>query len=287
MSTIELSRNLIMKIKPISQKEFFKKHKAEEIRLVSSGIFTKSDYDEMCKEFGIQNVTNKLLQILKVELLLAIRNPVKVLLNLRRILNEQISGVKKHYNNETKSLDYRYPISDYAMKARVVKSFNPKKILEIGTWHGWGISAIKSACPEAECFTMNPKSNNEANNPINETKIGRVYKKLKLEINQIWANSMTFDFSKIPAVDVCYIDGNHEYDYVMNDIKNCTKISKKAVIIDDYIPSPSSDRGDVLTYAWNNKEVVNAVDDYLAKEGDKCYSAAYWIEGTPICVLIK
>jgi len=247
-----------MKVKTITKEKLFREYNAGVVDLVKDGIFTEVDYREMCDEFGIQNVQTKMLHIVKVELINAIKNPIKLLLNLKRILMEQLNGIKKFYEDDNRELNNKYPISDYSMKASVIRAFKPKSVLEIGTWHGWGISAIKFACPEAICYTMNPKENKDANNPINEKEIGRVYKNLKLDIKQIWADSKTYDYKSIKSVDVCYIDGNHEYDYALSDLKNCTNIAKKAVILDDYIPSPDSNRGYVMTWGWNNKEVVNA-----------------------------
>jgi len=116
--------------------------------------------------------------------------------------------------------------------------------------------------------------------------IGRAFKKKKIDIRQIWSDSLTFDYQSIKPVDVSYIDGNHKYEYVYSDLINCNKITRKAIIVDDYIPTANSPRGSVLKWGWWNEDVVRAVHAFL-KKYPKAVKEAYWLENTPVCVLIK
>jgi hypothetical protein len=217
--------------------------------------------------------------------LLAIKNPIYLAKNFPRILTEKYKGIMKYYSDRNKNISKRYPLNDYFYKTGLVTAFKPVSILEIGTWLGWGISMFKVANPEAICYTMNINGGEDANNFIDMSRVGSFYKKKQLEIKQILADSTNYNFSQLGEIDVCYIDGNHKYSHVYSDLKNCSKIAKKAVILDDYIPSAHSPRGDVMMWGWNNKEVVTAVDNFL--EETNIFQAAYWIKETPVCILVK
>ena len=69
------------------------------------------------------------------------------------------------------------------------------------------------------------------------------------------------------SLDICFIDGNHEYNYVMNDIKNYLPKVKKGGIIcgDDYFMRHKDN--DILTSGagYNTKMVFEAVQDSFPK----------------------
>ncbi len=275
-----------MKVETITKKQLAEKINYVERDLVTLGLFTPDDFVKLKEEFGLFSMGEKTAHLARNEIKLILTQLPKLIREFPRIAKHQFAGIKKYYIDKKKQLKDKYPITDYTTKSSLVAAFDPKTVLEIGTWYGWGISAIKTACPDAICYTMNPIENSFANNPIEKEKIGWFYKQKGLDINQIWDDSTKFDYTSLPQIDVCYIDGNHKYDFVYSDLDNCAKIAKKAVVLDDYIPSEDSPRGDVLFWGWNNQEVVKAVDDWLEKN-DKIFTHAYWIENTPVCVLTK
>ena len=275
-----------MIVEHITKEAFKKKCNVHEVDLVETGLFQEDDLEQIFTEMGVLGVQDKAKHFLKNELILVLKHPFKLLLNFPRIVRDQVLGIIRHYTNSKKKAGDRYPISDYSFKAAVIRSFKPESVLEIGTWYGWGIGAIKHVCPQAMCYTINPKENKDANNPIDKEMVGSFFRKRGLDIHQILADSTKFDFKTLKNIDIIFVDGNHKYDWVYSDLKNSASIAKKAVVMDDYIPSEDSPRGDVLFWSWANRDVVKAVDDFLAKN-DGIFKAAYWIEGTPVCVLIK
>ena len=127
-------------------------------------------------------------------------------------------------------------------------------------------------------MTMTPKGNEKA---------GYVIKKKKeLNIKQIWADSLYFSFSKLRKIDVIYIDGNHHYKWVYSDLVNSSKIARKMIMIDDYIPSRNSKRDVFVQWAPYFEEVVHAVTDFIRYRPQE-FKKAYYLEGTRICVLLK
>lgn len=275
----------VNKVSSISKKDFAKRFKVKDVDLVALGVFDENDFKILEEVFGYLK-GNKRLSHLLTGIPYLITHFFQLLKNADQIIMNQIKDIKKFNEDKNIQLKDRYPISDYINKASIIASFDPKNILEIGTYFGWGTASIKAASPKSTVYTMNPKENKDANNPINEERIGEIYRKKNLDAKQIWADSTKYDYNKLPEIDVTYIDGNHEYDFVYSDLKNTSKITKKAIVLDDYIPSKNSPRGDVRAWGEWNRSVVAAVDDFL-ENNDNLFKYAFWIENTPICVLIK
>lgn len=273
------------KVTYLSKEEFYKKFGIKEIDLVDLGIFNDDDFKELEEIFGYLKGEKRLSHLIN-GIPYLISHFFQLLANADQIIKNQLKDIKKYSTDKGTTLKDRYPISDYIMKASIVSGFKPKTILEIGTYFGWGTTSIKAASPKSIVYTMNPKENANANNPISENDIGKIYREKNLDAKQIWADSTKYDYKKLPEIDVTYIDGNHEYDFVYSDLTNTSKITKKAIVLDDYIPSKDSPRGDVRAWGEWNKAVVSAVDDFL-RDNDKVFKCAYWIKETPICVLIK
>ena len=274
---------MVNRVSYITLPEFKKNFSVIEIDLVELGIFNQDDFIRLEEIFGYLKGGNRLLHLLRG---MPYLNLWEILKNVDQIILKQIKDLKKYSKDSEIPLKNRYPISDYINKASILASFNPQNILEIGTYFGWGTASIKAASPQSTVYTMNPKENADANNPISEDRIGEAYRNKNLKAEQIWADSTKFDYSTLPEIDVTYIDGNHEYDFVSKDLENTSKITKKAIVVDDYIPSKDSPRGDVRAYGPWNESVTNAVGDFLKKNSD-VFAQAFWIKETPICVLIK
>ncbi len=275
----------MIKVKHITKEQFKKKFKLKELNPFSQGIFTKEDLQKIQEDFGIIGVSKKLTTIPEL-IKIARQEPLRVTTNIPRLFLVHLSGLLQYYSSKAKSTKDSYPFSDYVLKASIIAMVSPKRLLEIGTARGWGIAAFKSVLPECACYTMSPKNTSGANNELPTKEIGSAFKSKGLKVTQIWSDSTKFDYDSFPLVDVSYIDGNHRYQFVYSDLINAHKITKKMIILDDYIPSPSSPRGHVLNWGWWNRDVVAATNDFL-KKYPKVIKEAYWIENTPICVLLK
>ncbi len=280
------------KATPISLKDFKDKFNVPAIDLVERGLFGEEDFKLLKEGLGYLKGKHRLLR-LRRDLNRVIKDPKLIPVGLRHIfliisqeVPNQIRDLRNLSRNKEQALRERYPVSDYILKASIAASFQPKNILEIGTFHGWGAASFKVAVPESNVYTISPRETDKANNPISEGKIGEVFRKKGLDVDQIWSDSTKFDFSTLPPIDVAYIDGNHAYEFVYKDLENTSKVTTKAIIVDDYIPSKNSPRGDIGVWGPWNKSVVRATDDFL-RRNQNVFSQAYWIEETPVCVLVK
>lgn len=266
-----------MNIQTIRKEDFFNKFKVKEMDLVNMGLFTQKDIDELSNYQDGLNFTQKI-SLLPSYLFFALRNPkfisTFVLPKLGFVWNYS-------HLNRNLALKDQSPIKNCIVKASIAAAYNPKVILEIGTYLGWGAASLKKACPKASVYSINPKENSQANNPIEAQKIGYFYRKKKLKVKQIWADSALFDYHTIPKPDVIYIDGDHSYNAVYKDLDNSSRVVKKCIILDDFIPGNSG-----LMYGPWNESVVNATHDFL-KKTSQVFKEVFWIKGTSYCIMIK
>jgi hypothetical protein len=85
-----------------------------------------------------------------------------------------------------------------------------------------------------------------------------------------------------------YVEENRIGDHICyySDLSKISKIVSKVIVLDDYIPNAKSPRGGVRSWGPWNQTVVSAVDDFL-DENPEIFQSCYWIEDSPIAVLIK
>lgn len=125
----------------------------------------------------------------------------------------------------------RGSLSPYELKilTTIVKASNAKNILEIGTFEGrTSLNIASNMNNNARLYTMDLPQE-----ICTDFIVGNIYKnsEVKDKIVQIHSNSKHFDFSKLPNMDLIFIDGGHSYEEVLSDTKNAINILKKNGII--------------------------------------------------------
>ncbi|MBN1462693.1 MAG: class I SAM-dependent methyltransferase [Paludibacteraceae bacterium] len=147
--------------------------------------------------------------------------------------------------------------------SKLVKTYKPKVLFEIGTFDGrTTINLLKNTVEDAIIYTLNlpenfegptklplyyeettdiegrPKIRSDAKY-INKVEIGYRYKNKGYEkrIQQLFGDSAIFDFSPyINKIDFVFVDGSHAKDYVKHDSEIAYKIlnSDGFIIWHDY-----------------------------------------------------
>ena len=115
----------------------------------------------------------------------------------------------------------------------------PRKVLEIGTFHGGmtyhlarntpddcHIWTLDLPCDQLEkiCSKMIPSDVALALKPASE--VGKYWKNTpeSRKITQLWGDSMDYDFIELGSMDLIYIDGSHAEPWVKKDSENAFQL---------------------------------------------------------------
>jgi len=143
-------------------------------------------------------------------------------------LNYLTNGLEIDIENEIILDDVSLPRShdDLLPLLNIVKKFNPKNVLELGTAYGNIVANICNISSEIFVYTVNalPEqiSGTITSCILKKDEIGRVYKKhgFSNRVVQLYQNTIDLELSEYfdgPKVDLAIIDACHDTDYVIND----------------------------------------------------------------------
>ncbi len=130
-------------------------------------------------------------------------------------------------------------IIDAQVLGTIICNFNPKRVLEIGTYTGHGTALISKNAPKSHIFTLNilpeeiisGQGGSITTEAITKERIGEYYREQKLNnITQIYANTATWE-PDIGNINVAFIDGCHDTEFVYNDTIKVLKIMKSGSFI--------------------------------------------------------
>jgi len=130
-------------------------------------------------------------------------------------------------------------IRDAECLGTVVRNANPAVCLDIGT--GWGHSAALMAvnAPQAQVYTVNippeeaisGEGGKLITDALEREKIGSYYRERNpTNITQILANTAKWE-PDIGTIDVAFVDGCHDTDFVYNDTRKALKHMKPGSFI--------------------------------------------------------
>jgi predicted O-methyltransferase YrrM len=124
----------------------------------------------------------------------------------------------------------------------LVKTYNPKRIFEIGTFNGrTTLNLALNSRPDAEVFTLDlpdgkaGMSGPDVERPVakceRQTATGRLFLESNFpeakKIVQLFGDSTAFDFSPYYGnIDFVFVDGSHEYEYVKKDTNTAFELLK-------------------------------------------------------------
>lgn len=121
---------------------------------------------------------------------------------------------------------------------------------EIGTWLGESVANVASVAKE--CYTLNLSNEELRNIGVHEEaiKLQRYLSKDLKNVNHISANSLTYDFNSLnKKFDLIFIDGDHRYETVKSDTRNCfahLRHEKTIIVWHDYKTAPDTTRWEVM-----------------------------------------
>jgi predicted O-methyltransferase YrrM len=130
-------------------------------------------------------------------------------------------------------------IRDASTLGLVVRNSNPAVCLEIGTAEGHSAALMSVNAPHAQVYTVNILPEDIVSGAggklttiaLDRQRIGCYYRERKLtNITQIFANTHQWH-PDIGTIDVAFIDGCHDADFVYNDTKLVLKYTKPGSFI--------------------------------------------------------
>ena len=133
------------------------------------------------------------------------------------ILNELMFGFKE----------------DYLVLHCLLRKYAPKTVFEIGTHIGTGTEIICNAVPRATVYSLDlPVSMAEVSKQHPSEKGEKVGHTCKLKYNQLYGNSMDFNYAQHPC-EAYFIDGEHTEKNVFHETSEILKLKPKMIIYHD------------------------------------------------------
>lgn len=115
----------------------------------------------------------------------------------------------------------------------ICKNMLPRNCLEIGTSYGVTTARMAVNAPQAKIYTVNippedfEKGGKLTTHRLTKEGIGRFYREKGLKnIHQIYADTADW-LPQIPPVDIAFIDGSHDAEFVYNDTIKVIKALNK------------------------------------------------------------
>lgn len=204
------------------------------------------------------------------------------LVRLDTIIANQLDDAASLSLKAIPTVDHNCSVYELLVLALIARTFNPKRVFEIGTFDGRSSLAMAAnVAPDAEVFTLNlppepPPTRPDGALGFDEqlaTKVtsGHRWKghAEAARITQLFGNSLTFDFSPYNPCQLIFIDGGHAESIVRSDTRKCLEIIDRT-------------RGVILWHDATRYGVKPALESLAAgARGHKIHL----IEGTSIAIL--
>lgn len=124
-------------------------------------------------------------------------------------------------------------LKDYLTLHLLLRKHRVKSVFEIGTHIGEGTKIICNAVPKAKIYSLDlptEQSEKTLQHPrLKDMLVGEI---CDLPYEQLYGDSMTFDYSKYPS-EAYFIDGEHDYSHPRHETTEAIKQNPKLIIWHD------------------------------------------------------
>ena len=140
--------------------------------------------------------------------------------------------------------------TDIMLLTGVAEGIRDCRYFEIGTWLGESVSAVSSRAKS--CHTLCLTDHEMRARGIHERTIEShlMFSKELKNVTQLRGDSRKFDFKSLEVrFDLLFIDGDHQYDVILNDTRNLFKhlVHENSVVVwHDYGHHPDKVRFEVM-----------------------------------------
>lgn len=142
-------------------------------------------------------------------------------------------------------------VNDYLPFMTIVKSIEPRIVIELGTAHGNLTANICRECPSVRVYTINAPVEAQTGNlvtyELTPDQIGRVYRRYGFQdrVVQIFENTLHLDLSRYlngELADVVVVDACHDTDYVINDFSKVQPFVRRGGVVFLHDTHPSMEK---------------------------------------------
>ena len=191
---------------------------------------------------------------------------------------EQITGKSEFDLEPLTFLDGSSLPTDLALLTGLAAKVKNCSYFEIGTWRGESVANVARVA--GECYTLCLSEEEMRKRGMDERSMNMhgMFSENLPNVTQLWGDSRAFDFSSLNMkFDLIFIDGDHHYDFVLNDTRKVFEHlahEKTVVVWHDYGYHPEEVRFEVLA------AILDGTDKEL-------HSRIYHVAHTKCAVLIN
>ncbi len=140
---------------------------------------------------------------------------------------------------------------DFLVLHCLVKKYQPKNLFEVGTCQGYGTLIMKNAWPACHIISLDLPPNTPPFN-LKPNDIGH---KCRGRYQQVFGNSLSYNYAQHFPIHAWFLDGAHDYDHVKHETEQAVASGAQLIVYHDTdIP-----------------EVLQAVVDVLEASAYKIY----------------
>ncbi len=163
---------------------------------------------------------------------------------------EEITGLNEFTIEPVTFLDGGSLPTDLALLTGLAAGIKDCAYFEIGTWRGESAACLANVAKD--CFTLCLPDKEMEKRGIDK-KVIRMHGMFShglANVTHLRGDSRTFDFSSLKRkFDLVFIDGDHHYDYILQDTRNVLKylVHENSIVVwHDYGNTPEDVRFEVL-----------------------------------------
>ncbi len=118
---------------------------------------------------------------------------------------------------------------DFLVLHCLIKKNRPRKLLEIGTCQGYGTLIMANACPTCSIISLDLPPNS----PPFFLKPSDIGRKCTRPYQQVYGDSLTYDYAQHFPIDAWFMDGAHDYVHVKHETEQAVKSNAKLIVYHD------------------------------------------------------
>ncbi len=119
--------------------------------------------------------------------------------------------------------------TDFLILHCLVKKYQPKNLFEVGTCQGYGTLIMANACPTCAIISLDLPPHTPPFN-LKPSDIGH---KARGRFQQVYGNSLTYNYQQHFPIDAWFLDGAHDYAHVKHETEQAIQSGATLIVYHD------------------------------------------------------